>query len=213
MTRYVYLYGSSHSKEFRRARRCVAKGMAAVRREADWISYRVGIEGQNLGRQRSWLSAKSRAADLLKSKPIGVTIRVVAVKKDGTVVDIVRFRKIAAEPPVKDGPGVVGIDRFESWVRRTYPGARFAGNCVCKSTTSGSHSDHADCAATDWFGTWAQMTAMKDEALRNADYYHTKYVILGSLIYFPGQRPHSYSGVYHSHLHLSVTGGIYNSAC
>jgi hypothetical protein len=57
------------------------------------------------------------------------------------------------------------------------------------------------------------MGKMKNEFISNSDYYHTKYCILADRLYYPGGGSAYYSGPYHTHLHTSVYGGIYNSAC
>lgn len=213
-TKFMFIHNGDKSKEYMLARNCIRAGAAKVRRDADWITYHVGLEGHNVGIARTFKGAKSRAKNLLRTKPLGNTIRIAAKKNgEGQPVDTVYFHKVDTMPPVHDGPGVLGIDRAEAYVKNTFPHARFAGDCVCKSTTSGGHSDHADCAAVDYFDSWENMGKMKNEFINHADYYNTKYVILADRIYFPGGRSEHYSGVYHSHMHLSVNGGRYNSAC
>lgn len=211
--KYVFVHDGKRShREYLTARGCVSHGAAQVKRDADWILYHVGEEGEKVGPPRTLAAAKTRARGLLRNKPLGNTIRI-AAKKSNEVVDTVYFHKVRSQPPVKDGPGVEGIDRAEAYVRANFPHARFAGDCVCKTTTSGSHSDHADCAAVDYFDSWENMSKMKNEFLSNAAYYHTKYVILGQTIYFATGSTQHYTGEYHSHVHLSVYGGVYNKAC
>jgi len=65
----------------------------------------------------------------------------------------------------------------------------------------------------DYFASWEVMNSIKNHVLEQAEWFHTKYVILGSFIYFPGQRPQHYSGDFHTHVHVSVTGGVFDSAC
>ena len=133
----------------------------------------------------------------------------VAEGSDGSKLDQVRFFKVQVEPPIQDGPGVIGIDRFQAHVKMFYPNARWAGTCVCKPA-----SDHRACAATDYFDSPKNMEAMRNDAIRNAEFFHTKYVILYRTIYHaPHFQGSYYSGTYHAHVHVSVYGGVPDSAC
>jgi hypothetical protein len=214
-TVYAYVFEQQRSRFYATVRAVVRVAMQKV--DYKWAAYyRVGLEGESLGVKRTKGEAAKRARGLLKSKPVGTSVIVRAYHKTDEVIGAVKIRKATKKPVVPNGRGVEGIDRFEWFVKVNFPKARFAGDCVCKTTVSGGHSDHADCAAVDYFDTWANMSAMRDAAFRYQDWFHTKYAILGDRIYFPsgtGSRSEHYSGVYHPHLHLSVNGGVYRSAC
>jgi hypothetical protein len=213
--KYLYVYQDKKSRDFAKLVNSVNAGAEKVRREADWITYHVGVEGESAGRARKFREAKDRAIELRKKLGLGKGIRIVTKKNgEGVPLDVVRFVEIEDDLQVVNGPGCEGIDRAEAWVRENLPNSRWAGDCVCKHTTTGAHSDHADCAAVDYFNTMVNMQKMRAEFVNNRpDYYHTKYVLLGSYIYYPGQAPRLSGVDYHAHMHLSVYGGRYNSAC
>jgi len=189
-------------------------------REPDRI-YRIDINGGE-GPRRTWLEGLTIVRTKLKQMDVGESVKMLAFDKvqPEKRLDQVRFFKTAHKVPVADSSGVEGIDRWEGYLRdqwssRTF---RFAGDCVCKSVVGGGHSDHADCAACDDFDTIANMRAQKDFALSHAVYFHTKYAILERTIYTVNSdgvhwSTGSYGGEYHSHLHFSCNGGIFNSAC
>jgi hypothetical protein len=209
--RYVYSVEEKLSREYSRVRFCVNAGASRVK-GGQWLKYRVNV-GTNKGILRDFAGAKNRARHVLRTKPIGTTVQLQAVRLDPIdVVATVKFRKVSSAPPVADTEGVEGIDRFVGWVNAEsragrLKGVRYAGICVCKHP-----SDHADCAAVDIFATEESMEAMRHEALTNVAYYHTKYTILYRTISFP-TTSQPYYGDYHAHLHLSVNGGIHDAAC
>ena len=109
-----------------------------------------------------------------------------------------------------DTQGVPNIDRVVAAVDEFWPNRRYAGICVCKP-----NSDHADCAAVDWFDTWDSMSAATDYFLDHRGIYGLKYIILGRLIYSEATNfsPRDYTGDYHTHVHASVYGGVPGAAC
>lgn len=207
-TKYVYTLDQEQSKEF-------ATPGGAVRTGADKVfgphlTYRTNLHG-NVGFERPFLEARKRAIKLLESKPLGTVVFLDAFRS-GQRVDRVRFRKVQEAPPVADTRGPIGLDRVEGYIRQKFPKARFAGDCVCKPL------DHGDCAAVDYFDTAENMDRMRRELSADAAYFHIKYLILFDRIYFfdtAGDLTESaaYGGDYHSHIHVSVYGGIYRSAC
>jgi hypothetical protein len=167
--RYAYIYGDKRSKEFAHVDNLVDTGAAKIRRDAEWITYHCGIEGESAGHARTFKDAKHRARQMRWDLPIGKTTRIVTKKNgEGEPLDVVRFVEFEDEPHVDDGRGVIGIDRIEAFVRDKYPNARWAGDCVCKHTYDGGHSDHADCAAVDYFASWEVMGKMKNSSSRTA---------------------------------------------
>ena len=207
--KYLYVFNRVKSREFDDVGRSIAVGAALVKREADWITYHVGVEGENIGRARPFPEAKDRAEELRRK--LGVGKRVILASKangKGSILEQVKFLEVLPVDEVPDGPGVEGIDRFEAFVRSHFPNARWAGTCVCKPD-----SDHADCAATDWFDTYANMAKMVAEVRANPSHYRMKYAILKDRIYFPDGTSRYYSGVYHTHVHFSCFGGIDGAAC
>jgi len=212
-TKYLYIYNTVPSKHFISLRTTIDRGSGKV--SAPGRVYAVGLEGE-VGRKRTLFSAKKRVRELIERYPSHkVTMR--AFEKEHRV-DQVTFVSVTAEPPLKDTPGVEGIDRFVTWLENEVKNGRlttrrYAGICVCKHTASGGHSDHADCAAIDVFGSNEDMATMRDVAIAESDYFHTKYAILFKRIHFPDGTDRYYTGEWHSHLHLSVEGGVYNSAC
>jgi len=181
--------------------------------------YKIEINGE-LGPNRVWSDTLAKVRAKMKQMDVGESVKMLAFDKWDKRLDQVRFFKTAHKVPVADSRGVLGIDRWEGYLRDQYssPTFRFAGDCVCKSVVGGGHSDHADCAACDDFDTIDNMRAQKDFALAQAVYFRTKYVILERTIYTVDTdevhwRAGAYSGEYHSHVHFSCYGGIFNSAC
>ena len=210
-TKFVFIHDEDRSKEYGLVRTCVNAGAATIKKPWD-AKYRVGVADENLGMPRDFAGAKTRAKELLRKRPSGVTIVMERLTSDGEVADKVRFRKITVKPPVPNTEGVEGIDRIVGWVNQEaregrLKGVRYAGICVCKP-----NSDHADCAAVDIFATWESMEKIQREMWRDPHYYHTKYTILGRVITFFGHSD-PYTGDFHAHIHISVNGGINNSAC
>jgi len=206
---YVYFDEGDRSREFEKAGACVAEGSRLIKRIAPWVSYRVNVD-DTVGSKLNFRWSVARATEALQKKEPGTTVRHQAVTPKGEVIDTVRYRKTVER--LLQTPGVEGIDRFYTWIENhKKPGdhVRYAGICVCKHP-----SDHADCAAIDIFATDEFMRRMKAEALRNPAIYHTKYVILYREICFPSPgQCQPYFGDFHSHVHLSVNGGVKDSAC
>lgn len=183
-------------------------------------TYRVGIEtkeGYTEGVERDYDAAVARALHLKKKFP-NRKVRIRAFEND-LFVEQVRFVTLRKTPdPKGDVRLCAGVRNFIGWVESAkkagrLKGVRYAGGCVCKSTTSGGHSDHADCAAIDIFADMESMERMRDAARFNPDYFNLKYVILYKTIYFPDGSSKFYTGDYHAHVHFSAFGGVPNSAC
>lgn len=215
---FLYTYQGSRSAEFQSAGVAVRAGAEKVR-DHPFAKFRARTQ-DNTGVLRDFLDARRRAVNLLAGRPIGTQVFLEAVKDvaSGTdvqlkVIDKVVFRKVSGTPPVADTRGPIGLDRVEGFVKAEFPKARFAGDCVCKP-----NSDHADCAAVDYFDTAENMRNMRIRLSQNADYFRLKYLILFDRIYtfdtsgnFTGD--HDYSGTFHSHVHISVYGGKNGAAC
>lgn len=219
-TTYGFIYNNKLQERVRRGA-AVRDGMDKLR--APGRGYRVGVESKSAGGYtegvvKEFDEAKARAEHLLRAFPTR-KVRVVAIGSDGTKLDQARFVVLRKTPdPAGDVRLCEGCRRFIGWVEQErkagrLKGVRYAGGCVCKHTTSGGHSDHADCAAIDIFAENQSMERIRDVAMANAEFFNLKYVILYQTIWFPGQGPRPYSGVYHAHDHLSFYGGKYNSAC
>lgn len=208
--RHYYVFNGKRSRGYLTARGCVRTGARKVK-GAKWLRYRVSFNG-TAGIRRKYRPARERATDLLRSKPVGSTVRFKAVRGEDEVVGITVFRKATKAPPVPDTEGVLGIDRIVGWVNAEaragrLKGVRYAGICVCKP-----NSDHRDCAAVDIFADWDSMEKIEREFWSKPDYYNSKYSILGRTIrYINSAQP--YYGDYHAHNHLSVNGGRPGSAC
>ena len=156
--RYIYIKDGRNSKEFQSARNDVRAGahrLHVTGEDPVMFTYRVGIEGMNSGIERDFEGACKRARQLLRSKPVGLDIRLERLK-NGKEVGQVRFRRVQTFH-AKDTRGPEGLDRVEGFIETEFPRARFAGDCVCKP-----NSDHADCAAVDYFDTEANMVAMRE---------------------------------------------------
>lgn len=214
-TVHAFIHNEKRSRDYVRARASVRDGMQLI--EGPHLYYRVGIEGSNIGIERDFAGATARVKELKKKYP---QQKVVAksYRGDDEFVDQVRFLQLTKSPPIKDGELCPGGDRFIAWVenerkRGRLRHVRYAGGCVCKSTASGGHSDHADCAAVDIFSTNEEMEYIRDGALRYADYFDAKYAILFARIWYSLTESDPYGGIYHSHVHVSFNGGRYNSAC
>lgn len=210
---FVHIHDRERSREFRVPHVAVREGAKLIL--TDEARYRTAVEGTK-GILRTFEAASDRASRLLEKLPIGTVIRLEALFET-QVVDVVKFRQLTPESPVAETEGVPGIDRFVGLVNAKaksgeWPDRRFAGICVCKPD-----SDHRDCAAVDIFASNEHMEQMRDEALKNAEFYMTKYVILFQTIHLVRSdfthfsKPHT--GDFHAHVHLSVSEGIPNSAC
>jgi len=208
-TAYLFVHNKKASKEFDNVTKVTAAGAALI--HGIGLGYRVHVEGQNVGRERRFIDALRRARELLPKLPTGTTVTIEAVTKDGVETDQVRFRKVEHLPREKDTRGSEGLDRVEGFIEQFFHQARFAGDCVCKP-----NSDHAFCAAVDYFDTTERMEEMRDLLLSNAEYFDIKYVILFDRIWFVRDDGSVYSEhyglIYHNHIHISVnTRG--ESAC
>jgi len=207
---FIYTYDGDRSQEYTAAGVAVRAGAEKVK-EHPFAKFRVATEA-NKGTLRDFLDARRRAVEVVAGRPIGTVVRLEAVKDD-KVIDVVRFRKVAGNPPVADTRGPEGLDRVEGMIRAEFPNARWAGDCVCKPD-----SDHADCAAVDYFDSQARMVAIRLRLMQDPAYFHLKYIILFDRIYFfdtAGNFTGSqdYDGVFHSHIHISVYGGRNGAAC
>ena len=188
-----------------------SRGMNKIKGAGD---YRLVIDGEP-GRRRTFFDAKARLRSVLRGmRPGQYDVRVERLSgPNAVVVDKVRFFKTRPAAPVQDTPGPIGLDRVEGFIESKYRGARFAGDCVCKPD-----SDHRDCAAVDYFDTVSNMTAMREDLMADPAYFHLKYIILFDRIYFFDLAGHftgseNYTGVFHSHIHVSVYGGAPGAAC
>lgn len=205
---YLYIHDRRKSREYENVQISINAGAEKVHRDAERFTYHVAVAGDEFGAPRDFPHAKDRALELRKQLGTGKNVLLgVKERGHGSALDVVKFVEVRADEII-DGPGVAGVDRFMSHVQSKFPKARYAGACVCKSD-----SDHADCAAVDYFDTYTNMDAMRRETLSRPDYYNTKYVILKDRIYFADGSSRYYSGVYHTHIHFSCYGGIPNSAC
>lgn len=215
-TRYNFAHNEATSRAYRAAAGTVRTCFRRFPKKA--LFAEVHVNGHKAAR-RSLKRARERTIHYLKTTRPGteIVVEVFESKDAKTRLDVARFYKTEVAPPVKDGPGSPGIDAFESYVETFYPTARWAGDCVCKSTVSGGHSDHADCAAVDYFDTEANILKMIHDFCTNVSTFHPKYALWKYTIYKPDGRGGVYSGpsgaAYHAHGHFSTTDGQYNSAC
>lgn len=214
-TTFVFMHDEARSREFSSVGRCVRTACAKIR--ANKRVYAISKDGGvTFGKKReSMRETKQRAKEVIKNNPdLKVIVR---AWENGKRIDQVKFATLTKTPPEANTPGVQGVDRIVGWIESEVAQGRlttrrYAGTCVCKTTTSGGHSDHADCAAVDIFASNEDMETIRNTLIREAAYFNTKYVILYKRIHFVGSSKY-YSGSYHAHVHASVYGGIYNSAC
>ena len=209
--KFVYTFEKEDSREYANLRTVVREGAKRILSDNAAVRYRVGVNGTT-GILRGFEEAKERARYFIKNKPLGAVVRMQAVRADNKVIGAIRWFKVD-DAPIADTPGVLGIDRWAGYLNANFVGNgtfRYAGICVCKPS-----SDHRDCAACDNFDTRANMEKQRDEAIARADYYQSKYLILFDKIYAAayGFAPRPHTGEYHTHVHLSVFGGITGSAC
>jgi hypothetical protein len=202
--KYLFIHDGKRSKDYISLILATRAGAAKVKAVSEDVFYRTFIVGQNEGTPRDYFGAVTRARQLLRVRPVGETIAIARVRAStDQTLEVVKFRHTLRQPPVADTRGSISLDRVEGYVRVEFPKARFAGDCVCKPD-----SDHAFCAAVDYFDTEANMVAMRTAFLQNADYFGTMYVILFDRIYFPTGngtfRSEAYHGDFHSHVHVSV---------
>lgn len=204
-TTYLFIHNNRPSRNYVRLRAAVREGVKKLPKR-EWLEYRTSA-GSNKGILRDLKGAEARARELLKKRPIGTTIEIEAVKDKKEVVDRVKFRKTQSSPDLKPTPGNVYLDRVEGYIEEAFPRARWAGDCVCKP-----NSDHAFCRAVDYFDSAENMVKIRTAMLAEHEYFGITYVILFDRIWYPSGSSAYYSGVYHSHVHVSV-GGQGVSAC
>ena len=204
--RFIFIYAATRSREFLTASGAVREGFKKV--DKPWIDgWRVAIDSTVGITRKDPRDVRKRAVHLLTNRPVGTTVRIEALNKD-KVVDRVRFRQALVKPPVKPTPGPIGLDRVEGFIESEYKNARWAGDCVCKPD-----SDHKDCAAVDYFDTEENMVRMKNDLLSAPDYFDIKYIILFDRLWKPDGSSQPHTGTFHAHVHVSVNGGVPNSAC
>jgi len=210
-SRYFYTYNGERSRPYLTARGAARAAFDEIDDHPFADGYRVAVNG-SVGVKKTRKDALRRAQNLLWRRPVGDTIRAEAVKErsDGSgfnVLDKVYLRQAKVAPPVKDTPGPVGLDRVEGYIEATFKRARWAGDGVCKP-----NSDHATFSAVDYFDTEANMVAMKNTFLANVEFFDIKYIILFDRIYFANGSSAHYTGVFHSHIHVSINT-VGPSAC
>jgi len=198
-TKYLYIHNNRTSRSYIRLRAAVREGVQKLPKR-DWLEYRANA-GANKGILRNLDGAEKRARELLKTRPIGTTIEIEAVKDKKEVVDRVKFRKTKDAPDVKPTPGNLYLDRVEGYIEEAFPRARWAGDCVCKPD-----SDHAMCRAVDYFDSSENMVKMRNALLAEESYFGINYIILFDRIWYANGSSANYGGVYHSHIHVSVQG-------
>lgn len=220
---FLFIHDSVKSRQFNGLRQCIKKGAnkLVAAPEGQQRKYAISIDkGQNWGLKRDSLNVTRERVKSIMENHRDAEVWLAAFTGDEykDLLDKVRFRTLSKYPPKQDTPGVAGIDKIVGWIEREVSegrltSRRYAGICVCKTTSSGSHSDHADCAAIDMFGTNKDMERIRDQVLKESVYFNTKYVILYDRIWFPSGYNKPYTGTWHGHVHISVYGGKYNSAC
>lgn len=212
--RFIFIHNNVKSREYLSRRTAVQRAVASIRTSG--AKYRVSVENQrgwSTGLVKDFDNAVARAVHLVKKFPER-KVRVQTVVADSLITYQVRiFTLFVTPPPAGDTRLCPGCRRFIGYVEemrkaKKLKGVRYAGGCVCKPL------DHGDCAAIDIFADWPSMYKMRDAAIEHADYFDTKYVILGDRINSdPGFNPSLYHGTFHSHLHVSFYGGVPRSAC
>lgn len=214
--KWIFFHNNEKSKEYSLLSSCTYRGMERIRGVGR--EYAISMDGGfTFGVRRDNVAeTRVRVRELIRDNPNRRPI--VRAYEGEQRVDQVKFVTLSTIPPVRDTEGVEGIDRIVGWIESEVRQGRlkdrsYAGICVCKTTSSGQHSDHADCAAIDIFGSNATMETIRDTVYAESDYFRMKYIILYNRIWFPNEGAKLYTGTYHDHVHISVYGGDYNAAC
>lgn len=206
--RYRYIVTREKEAEEYRLQRSALRTMRNTAYRAHGI-YSVSFGDERVKATDDLDEAIAFVKERLRKRRLGDRITLRTVVGENTVERVTaHVAAVRLEPA--DTAGVENIDRVVAAVDEFWPKRRYAGICVCKP-----RSDHADCAAVDWFDTAASMAAARDYFLDHAGIYGIKYIILFDRIYSDayGFQPRPYTGFYHSHVHASVYGGFPDSAC
>jgi hypothetical protein len=207
--RYVYIHGNKRSREFGFVRTVVNRGMDEI--SALGVEYAIDIPGaEDVGRRRNLRDTKRRLRQLLRTRNMGMSLGVQAIRKDNAqVVGRVRFRVLRDMPDVAAIPGTPQTKRWGGIVQTFFSQARFAGSVACKP-----RSDHAQGAALDHFDSAENMSKAWHTAIDNAEVLGVKYAILFDKIWTAGPPHtnstrgfHDYDGVFHWHVHVSFRDG------
>jgi len=209
--RYVVIQDKRRYGPFR-----LGRALRAVRRRVrtqDADHYLMAVNGKLSKIKRDLFTTINRLEERLRRNNLGVVYTVYAMK-DSAIQAKVRVRVVGKMPEPSDVPGTPAVKVWVGYLKEYWPRARLAGTCVCKP------GDHGDCAACDDFDTPANMEDQRDFAIQFADELKVKYVILYDRIWTRGppytsssQGFHPYRGTYHSHVHVSFTDGVKDSAC
>ncbi len=160
--------------------------------------------GEALGAPRSRSDTLLKLRQVLRYRDIGNTYRVRNGK--GDVVFTTRAVRYEDYTKPDSTSGNVKADTLWNWTTSKHAAfkPRYAGAYVCKSTSGGSSpSQHSFGNAIDvFYDTFDHQERVAAAVVEQADLLHPYHVISGSRIWTKGQGWHSYTGTYHSHLHV-----------
>ena len=205
--RWLFTHEHERSREYRSVARCVGDGLDVI--EHPNAVYQIDT-GDGFSQPRDIVGTAARLRTLLRKKKVGEVYTVIATHAQHMLVlGKVRFRVVRTLPDPAAIPGTAQTKQWAGVVQHLWPRARFAGSVVCKA-----NSDHAFGAAVDYFDTPANMAAMHEAAISNAETLGTKYSIYEDDIWLAGppwtdgsRGHHKFTGAYHLHHHRSSRDG------
>jgi hypothetical protein len=159
-------------------------------------------DGDRLSKDVKRDTVLDRYRTAIENRELGATFRI----RDHKEKVVFTGRSVKDQPDSIDINGNDNADKFWGWVVAEFSAyrPRFAGSYVCKSIigSGGVRSQHSYGNAVDvFFGSLAQQDAVFMAVVNGKCPVRVAHAISRNRIWEPGAGIHSYSGVYHSHLH------------
>jgi len=199
--RYIWKKGGG---TYTKPRSLLALRLAAARRVV-WGRglYTVKEDGDVVGKDLQKPAAVKRFIRVVSNRDIGSTYRIVDAK--GNVPIVARAVKVNVLPTDSTN-GNRKADAYYNWVVSTFMRYRpsYAGSYVCRRIAgSSSPSQHSYGNAVDFFfDTLSHQDVVADAAVANAGKLGIEHVISRQRVWTKGEGWHTYSGEYHSHVHV-----------
>lgn len=220
-TKYIFIWDDRRSRFHQTIRGVVRRGAAKVEL-GDNAFYRVRIGGENLGIKRDFAGAKKRVRALLKSKPQGTSIWMVAYRGTGERVATVSFRKVllSTTPDLGAHPEIEKI-AGSVWSKFGANQVRSGGLYVCRYISGTRNVSRHGYRGPDWKGAALDIFVENPDSMAHlwqvanwivaetrAGRLNADTVICGNMIWSRyNNQWRSYGGVYHTHVHVDVPGG------
>jgi hypothetical protein len=169
-------------------------------------------DAEPLGEPAERAEVLKRFKTAITGREIGSVFRI--RKGTGDVVFVARAIQAISQADSTNGND--RSDSYYNWVKAEYNkfSPRYAGSYVCRDIAGSSTlSQHSYGNAVDFFfDSMTHQTAVANAVIANAALLHPVHVISGSRIWTRGGGWSSYSGEYHSHLHVDFDPN-YSGSC